>query len=266
MNCNDLKYIQDAPLIPFEDNYIAARFLYRHKRFSVAVELSGEETWVHSNNSGSMLGLVRKGMPILLSKANNPARKLAYTQECVWLAPSVPENCPTNPHEYLQDNQCFWVGVNTSVPNKLLQAAFTNNALPFAKGYTKFMREAKRGQSRLDACLTAENLPTLWVECKNVTMVEDCVALFPDARTERGQKHLLELMDIVKAGERAAMFYLIQRPDAKCFGPADMIDPDYAKLFWEAVKMGVEVYPFMASITAKGIFLGQCLPLVQQGS
>ncbi len=251
------------PLFHFPSHCVVGRFLRRQKRFSVAVELDGNEVWVHSNNSGSMLGLMRKGMPILLSPAANQARKLPFTQECVWLAPSRPNSCPTSPTEYNQDQNNFWVGVNTSVPNKILQAAFEQQLLSFAKGYTKLQREAKRGASRLDACLSGDGLPPLWVECKNVTMVEDEVALFPDASTERGQKHLLELMDIVEKKERAAMFYLVQRPDAKCFGPADMIDQTYAKLFWEAVRLGVEVYPYRAHIGAQGIGLGELLPLVR---
>ncbi len=256
------RLLMKYPLIVYPHDCVVGRFIRRHKRFSVAVELEGEQVWVHSNNSGSMLGLMREGMPILMSRANNPARKLAFTQECVWMAASIPSIKSTNPVDYLSDEQNFWVGVNTSVPNKLLQEAFNQGLLTFAKGYSHFQREAKRGQSRLDACITAENKPTLWVECKNVTMAEDDVALFPDARTERGQKHLRELMEIVANGERAAMFYLIQRADAKCFGPADMIDEDYAKLFWEAVQAGVEVYPFKADIDSKGIYLGELLPLV----
>ncbi len=251
------------PLIEFTGNYIVGRFLRRHKRFSVAVEIENKEVWAHSNNSGSMLGLMRKGMPILLSPATNPNRKLLFTQECVWICSHLPSKCSVKPEDYVQDNQNFWVGVNTSTPNKLLQIAFTQKLLSFASEYTHIQREAKRGQSRLDACFSAAGQTPLWVECKNVTMVEDDVALFPDARTERGQKHLLELMDIVRKGERAAMFYLVQRVDGKCFGPADMIDADYAKLFWEAVRMGVEVYPYRAKIDSKGIYLGEPLPLVK---
>ena len=96
-------------------------------------------------------------------------------------------------------------------------------------------------------------MPRLWVECKNVTMSEDDVALFPDAVSERGLKHLGTLKGIVAAGERAAMFYCIQRPDACCFGPADMIDPAYA----------VGVYPHLAVLTVEGIGLeAECLSMV----
>ncbi len=261
---NDLKLtITDEPLIAFAPNYVVGRFLYRHKRFSVAVELEDKEVWIHSNNSGSMLGLLRKGMPVMLSPAANVLRKLPYTQECVWLAQTKPDDCPSCPQNYTQDRNSFWVGVNTSVPNKLLQAAFEKQMLPFAHGYTHLKREAKRGVSRLDACLTGAGLVPLWVECKNVTMVEDDMASFPDACTERGQKHLLELIDIVKQKERAAMFYLVQRPDGQCFGPAEMVDKDYAKLFWEALRVGVEVYPYRAHIDARGIYLGKLIPLAR---
>ncbi len=269
VNTLDTEISVQKPLLSHPPHCVVGRFLRRHKRFSVAIELQGTETWIHSNNSGSMLGLVRKFMPVLLSPANNPARKLPYTQEAVWMPrhwhhdgqsaqPCAPSS--TKPEEYTEG---FWVGVNTSVPNKLLEAAFHAGKLPFAQGYTHFKREAKRGTSRLDACISAENKPTLWVECKNVTMVEDDEALFPDAATERGQKHLMELMDIVRSGERAVMFYLVQRPDGCCFGPADSIDPTYAKLFWQAVTAGVEIYPMRATVSATGIDLGEVLPLTQ---
>ena len=94
-----------------------------------------------------------------------------------------------------------------------------------------------------------------------MTMVEDGVACFPDAATERGQKHLRELMDIVRCGERAAMFYLVQRPDGHCFGPADVVDPAYAALFYEAMDAGVEIYPYRASVSPAGIELEGLLPV-----
>ena len=263
--------VPSPPLLPYPAHCAVGRFVSRHKRFSVAVHMHGEEVWVHSNNSGSMLGLKRQGMPVMVSPAANPGRKLAWTQECVWmdrgrppLAPLPPctSPCEADPAAYDDIRTGFWVGVNTSTPNRLLAAAFAAGRLPFATGYSHLQREAQRGDSRLDACITGPGLPPLWVECKNVTMVEDEVACFPDAATERGQKHLRAMMDIVRCGERAATFYLIQRADGHCFGPADIIDPCYAELFWEAVAAGVEIYPFRAHVSAAGIDLGELLPLV----
>lgn len=252
-----------APLLPLPPHCLVAAFVQRRKRFSVLLQHQGADLWVHSNNSGSMLGLCLPGAPVLASPASNPDRKLKYTQECVWLERrAVPE-----PQQQPQGEPApcgFWVGVNTSTPNRMLEAAFHAHRLPFAQGYTSLVREAKRGQSRLDGLLTGPNLPPLWVECKNVTMVEDDAACFPDAASERGQKHLRELMDIVASGERAAMFYLVQRPDGTCFAPADFIDPAYAALFYEALHAGVEMYPFRALVSPAGIDLGQLLPVRPQ--
>ncbi|MDL2285138.1 DNA/RNA nuclease SfsA [Desulfovibrio sp. OttesenSCG-928-F07] len=231
-------------ILPLPQNCIEGRFIQRVKRFSVEFEYNGALHWAHSNNSGSMLGLMRKGCPILLSKAANINRKLPYTLELV------------KPHSY-------WIGVNTLTPNRLLKAAFERGLLPWAKGYTTFKAEAKRGESRLDALLTGPKLPPLWVECKNVTLVEDDTASFPDAVSVRAHKHLNEMMSIVKSGERAAFFYCIQRPDAKCFGPADYVDPVYAELFYQSLAAGVEAYPHHAPVSTQGIGFGHILPIVK---
>lgn len=259
------------PLLPLPPHCIVAAFVARRKRFSVLLQHQGADLWVHSNNSGSMLGLCLPGAPVLASPASNPDRKLKYTQECVWLARRAVPELIENTHEsgaYESGAHSpasgFWVGVNTSTPNRMLEAAFHARRLPFAQGYTTLVREAKRGQSRLDGLLTAPDLPPLWVECKNVTMVEDNAACFPDAASERGQKHLRELMDIVACGERAAMFYLVQRPDGECFAPADFIDPAYAALFYKALTAGVEMYPFRALVSPAGIDLGPMLPVRPQ--
>lgn len=249
------------PLIPFPP-CVACRFVERRRRFSVAVDMDGTTTWIHSNNSGAMLGLLQLGAPVLASRSDNPRRKLAHTQEAVWIAPGRNRACAAD----TESEGGFWVGVDTSVPNRMIEAAFLAGLLPFAQGYTEIRREVRRGQSRLDALLTGPGLPPLWVECKNVTMVEDDVACFPDAASERGRKHLHELMDIVAAGERAAMFYLVQRPDGRCFGPAAVVDPLYAALFWQAVDAGVSMQPWRGVVTPQGVDLGDPLPLACRGT
>ena len=252
-----------GPLLPLPDNCVIGTFAERHKRFCVRLHYGDHDLWVHSNNTGSMLGLLRPGTPVLASPADHPHRKLKYTQECVWLeARAVPATSCAAPDAPEESSGCgFWVGVNTGVPNRLLEAAFHAGRLPFAAGYDNLTREARRRDSRLDGLFTGPKLPPLWVECKNVTLVEDDVALFPDAASERGKKHLRDLMDIVTHGERAAMFYLVQRPDGRCFAPADVIDPEYAVLFWEAHAAGVEMYPFRALVSLNGTDLGEPLPL-----
>ncbi|MDR2161438.1 MAG: DNA/RNA nuclease SfsA, partial [Desulfovibrio sp.] len=121
-----------------------------------------------------------------------------------------------------------------------------------------------RGSSRLDALLTGPGLPPLWVECKNVTLVEDDVAAFPDAVSLRGRKHLEEMMSVAASGERAAFFYCVQRPDGRCFGPADYVDAAYAGLYFQALEAGVEMYPYRAILSRQGVDLGTNLPLVRR--
>lgn len=241
-------------LLPFPANCRIGSLIRRTKRFIIEFMLEGKACLAHTNNSGSMLGLMRPGGRILVSPAPGQNRKLPYTLEMVCLE-NQGEESPNRPARDL------WVGVNTMTPNRLLRAAFDAGLLPWAKGYTNFKAEAKRGQSRLDALLTGDNLPPLWVECKNVTLVEDERAAFPDAVTVRGQKHLREMTDIAASGERAAFFYCVQRADGNCFGPADYIDPDYSSLFYASLAAGVEAYPHLALLSLEGVGLGPLLPL-----
>lgn len=229
-------------LLPLSSHCLEGRFIRRVKRFSVEFEYAGRRLWAHSNNSGSMMGLLRPGIPLLVSPADNPERKLKYTLELVRPGGD-------------------WVGVNTLTPNRLLRMAFKAGLLPWAAGYTGFKAEAKRGQSRLDALLTAPGLPPLWVECKNVTLVEDGVAAFPDAVSLRAQKHLGEMEEILREGGRAAFFYCVQRTDARCFAPADYIDPVYAALFYRGLAAGVEAYAHVCPAGPQGIGLGEILPV-----
>lgn len=226
----------------------SASFIRRYKRFTVEATAldgadAGEVLLAHTNNTGSMLGLLRPGARAYLSPAANPARKLKYTLEALELGGAM-------------------VGVNTLTPNRMLRRAWETFAVPEMVGYGEFRSEAKIGDSRLDARLAGPQ-GDLWVECKNVTMVEDDVACFPDAVTERGQKHLRELMRLAEEGARVALFFLVQRPDGHCFGPADVIDPVYAELFYEALDRGVEAWPYVAHVDEGGISLGKRLKVVR---
>jgi sugar fermentation stimulation protein A len=228
-------------LLPFTDPVQEGTFLRREKRFRVEAELDGKRVWTHTNNSGSMMGLLNAGTRALFSLSPNPKRKLPYTLELLELFG-------------------FWVGVNTLTPNRMLKAAYHAGALPEMRDYTSYTPEKKIGKSRIDAFLQGSR-GDLYVEAKNVTMVEDDVAVFPDAVTERGQKHMRELMQLAGQGVRVAVFFCIQRPDGQCFGPADYVDPEYARLFYEALDAGVEMWPYRAEASPEGIGLGERVPI-----
>lgn len=230
-------------LIPFPAGCVIARYIQRVKRFSVLVEINGEKIWAHTNNTGSMLGLLRPGCEVFLSPAANPKRKLPYTLELA----KVHGN---------------WVGVNTLTPNRILKKAFEEKLIPEMAGYDQYTPEAKVGNSRLDAKLTAPG-KTMWIEAKNVTMSEYQVAAFPDAVTTRGLKHLEELISLAAMGHEVALFFLVQRPDVTCFGPADFIDPAWAEAFYRALNAGVMAWPHVAGISQEGIGLGKRLEVVK---
>ena len=231
-------------LLKFSSGSRSAVFVAREKRFLVHVLVEGQPAIAHTNNSGSMLGLLRPGMEVFLSPAASPKRKLPYTLELV-------RPCGQ------------WVGVNTATPNRLLKRMWETSAIPEFLGYDTFLPEAMHGDSRLDARLSGPS-GHFWIEAKNVTMVEDQVACFPDAVTLRGQKHLLELMTLAKSGARVGVFLAVQRGDGRCFGPADFIDPRFAELFWMAVDRGVEFWPHVVGASPEGIALGPRLPLVSR--
>jgi sugar fermentation stimulation protein A len=233
-------------ILPFATPLVRAKCIRRFKRFCLeALGPDGPFT-AHANNTGSMLGLLRPGGDIALSVSDNPKRKLAHTLEMVRLP---------------DFRKAFWVGVNTLTPNRLFRLAFAAGALPELAGYDSLRPEPAFAHGRLDFLLSGP-AGECAVECKNVTMVEDGAAMFPDAPTERGCKHLVELTRRCAGGlGRAALFFLVQRPDGDCFAPAAVIDPRYAALLAEAVAAGVMILPYRADVSPRGIALGPRLPL-----
>jgi len=217
---------------------IPGKLLKRYKRFLADVRLqNGKTITAHCPNSGSMQACSEPGRPVFVSFHDNPKRKLKYTWELIQMPGSL-------------------VGVNTQVPNRLVYHSILNGMVKELRGYETVKREVKVGQhSRLDLMLSGPGRRSCFVEVKNCTLVDDGVALFPDAVTTRGRKHLLELQTLVAEGSRCAMFYLIQRMDARVFKPADRIDPAYGRALREAVRKGVEVMAYDVHIDRHQIVL-----------
>lgn len=203
----------------------------RYKRFIAEVTLrNGRVVKAHCPNSGSMQACCQPGRPVYLSRSDNPKRKLKYTWELIEMPDSL-------------------VGVNTLVPNRLVAHAILAGQVSALAGYKALAREVKVGDhSRIDICLSSDQGQRCYVEVKNCTLVENGRACFPDAVTTRGLKHLHDLQNLVQAGHRAVMFYLIQRMDACSFAPADHIDPAYGQALRTAVKNGVEIVTYDVKI------------------
>jgi sugar fermentation stimulation protein A len=209
---------------------LCGKLIKRYKRFLTDVELdTGELVTATCPNTGSMMGLLDPGNPVWLSVSDNPARKYAHTWEMVEAVNAA--------------GQPVRVGLNTGLPNKLVEEAIVTGKVPLLSGYDTLKREQKYGKnSRIDILLSdgADGRLT-YVEVKNVTLSrEGGIAEFPDAVTERGAKHLMELADMVREGHRAVMVYLAQRSDAARFRLAHDIDPAYMDAWRAARDAGVE--------------------------
>ncbi|WP_321373502.1 DNA/RNA nuclease SfsA [uncultured Draconibacterium sp.] len=225
----------------FEKELVHGKLIKRYKRFLTDVELdTGEIVVAHCTNSGSMKSCLENGAEVYLTPVDDPKRKTKFTWEMIKI-----------------NND--WVGINTGNPNKLAYEAILNQQISGLNGYTTVKREVKFGDSRFDVYAENEN-EKCFVEVKNVSMKENEYALFPDAVTTRGQKHLKTLIDVKKQGMRAVMLYIIQRSDVRIFAPAKEIDPNYASLLKKAAGAGVEIFPMQASVTPEQITLVRKLP------
>ena len=162
--------------------------------------------------------------------------------------------------EMIQVNE-GWVGINTAHPNRLVAEAIQAERITELLNYSDIRREVRIGKhSRLDLLLTGRP-GRCYVEVKNVTLLEENQAHFPDAVTVRGQRHLQELIRIVRKGDRAMIFFVVQRQDAKMFTPADHIDPEYGRLLRKAVKTGVKVSVYQAEVNPQGIRISHPVPI-----
>ena len=214
----------------------------RYKRFLADVALTdGTLVTAHTPNTGSMRQCAVPGHKVLLSRSDNPQRKLAWSWELV------------------EVNGC-WVDINTHRANRVVEEALRDDRVAGLQGYM-VRPEFPYADSRIDFMLEGQGEKVL-LEVKNVTLCcDEDVACFPDAVTARGQKHLRDLMASVGDGWRAVIFFLVQRGEAQAFAPADHIDPAYGRLLRQALGCGVEVLACRTSVNRQETCLAEPLKL-----
>jgi len=228
----------------FQTPLVPGRLIRRYNRFLADVRLdTGEEITAHCPNPGAMLGLKDPGLRIWLEPNDDPKKKLKYG----WRLAELEDG--------------HWSGIDTSIPNRVVGAALRAGQIRELAGYSGVRAEVKYGQnSRVDFLLSEEGRPDAYVEVKNVHLLRgDALAEFPDSVTARGAKHLAELSDMVAAGHRAVMLYLVQRTDCAWFAIADDLDPTYAKAFTKALDAGVEMICYDTCIDRTEVTLGKAL-------
>lgn len=231
----------------FGQELIEGKILKRYKRFLADVELGdGEIITAHTANTGSLTTCWEPGWKVALSFHDNPKRKLKYSLELTF-------------------NGETWIGINTSLPNKLALEGILDGTITELSGYDHHIPEQKVDRSRFDWLLLKgdKEVPKerCWVEVKNVTLKEkDDYISFPDAKSERGRKHLEDLIQRKKAGDRACMLYVVQREDVHTFMPAWEIDPEYADTLVQASQAGVEILVYQCRVGPEKILIDRPMP------
>ncbi len=226
----------------YQQALVHGKLIKRYKRFLADVLLDdGTEVIAHCTNSGSMKSCIETGADVYLSPVNDIKRKTRYTWEMIMINGD-------------------WVGINTTVPNKIAHDALVAGVIPGFENVTAVAREVVFGDSRFDLFAECRD-EKCYIEVKNVTLKQGHYALFPDAVTLRGQKHLRTLVEVKKAGMRSVMLYIVQRTDVEVFAPAAEIDPVYADLLKAAVKEGIEVIALQARVSPLKIEIIKQLPV-----
>ena len=224
----------------FDTPLVVGRLLRRYKRFLADIALDdGRTITAHTANPGAMTGLDKPGRRVLLSHHPHKKRKLPFTWEMVRIGGR-------------------WVGVNPLHANKLVAEALPRIAA--LSSYDSLRNEVRCGDSRIDLMLESAS-ERCWVELKTVTLMDGDRALFPDAPTDRGRRHLLTLQRAAKKKDRAVLCFIAQRSDVRSVAPADHVDPAYGATL-RKVSGDVEIMAYNCRVGPRLIAIHQRVPVV----
>lgn len=220
---------------------VACSFVQRVNRFRVTVRIDGGQVDAHLPNSGRLTELLTPDRPCWVAPVSSPRRQTDYDLKLVRYAGVL-------------------VSVDARLPNPLFGEALEKGCLDPFRASRPFRREVSLGDSRVDFALQAPE-GILWVETKSVTLVEAGTARFPDAPTARGTRHVQELIAAVDEGERAAIVFIVQRPDALRFTPYDAADPAFGAVLRTAADAGVGVYAWTCRVSKQAIAVARQIPV-----
>lgn len=208
-----------------------AILIRRYKRFLADVEFpSGETATIHCPNPGSMIGIAEPGTPVWLRPAKE-GRKLSHT----WVVSELPGT---------------YVCVDTLMANRLLFSELKRGSFAEILPYGNIGKEKTFGDSRFDFFLAQGRAAAkdCYMEVKSTTLAIERTAMFPDAVTARGLRHLSGLVEAARQGFRAVQFFCLARQDVLDFRPADHIDPKYGKGLRQASEQSVELVAWTMKI------------------
>jgi sugar fermentation stimulation protein A len=221
----------------FENELIAGVLIKRYKRFFVDIKVKNKVITAHCPNTGSMMGLLKSGNKVWFTETNDSKRKLKYTLQIIELNGKK-------------------VGINTHLTNKIFYEALLERKIINIKKNDILFKEKKfNDNTRFDFFIKSKDKGT-FIEVKNVTLSRyKNIAEFPDAVTERGLKHIRELIVAKNKGFDIYLAFVIQREDCKKFKIADDIDPNYKKLLTFALKNKLKVICYDCKFLSKGIVI-----------
>lgn len=221
--------------IKIEGKTVRGVFKRRLTRFSASVWIGGEIVESFLPNPGRIFELLTPGARVVLKEASGGQRKTIYDLIGVY-------------------HKGEKISLDSRVPNKLVLEALKNGDIPEFSGYTSIKPEHRYGHTRFDFFLTDGREPCL-LEVKSCTLVRDGVALFPDAKTVRGRRHVRDLLEAKNEGFRACILFMVQRADAHVFSPDDETDAEFGKVIRYAASQGVEVYAYCSEFLKNMIIL-----------
>ncbi len=216
---------------------VKGTFLSRPNRFIARVMIEGKEETVHVKNTGRCREILVPGADVYLEKASNPDRRTKYDLIAV--------------RKETADGTLL-INIDSQIPNYCAEEFFTATVF-FGEG-TEIKREVKYGNSRFDLQAVNSDM-TAFIEVKGVTLERDGRVLFPDAPTERGVKHIRELIKAKSEGYGAYIFFVVQMTGVKEFAPNEEMHPEFAAALREAELNGVKILAYDCTVTPDSIVI-----------
>lgn len=227
----------------FDKETKEAIFLERPNRFIAWVELEGEKVLTHVPNTGRLKEILIPGCRCLVRLETDPRRKTRHSLIAAWKGSLL-------------------INFDSQIPNRVVEEALRSRRIPLFEEYERVEREKTFGGSRFDFRLTGSDGTSYYLEVKGVTLEEDGIVRFPDAVTERGARHLRELVLAKEAGHGAGLIFLVQLETARYFTPNTAMDPGFTDSLRYALENGVDVLAYNCTITTGSLTLDRPVPIV----
>ncbi|EKY29106.1 DNA/RNA nuclease SfsA [Clostridium celatum] len=227
----------------YNKNIFKAEFINRPNRFHANVKLGEEEIKVHVPNTGRCKELLIPGCTVFLREENNPTRKTPYDLMAVYKGEKL-------------------ISIDSHIPNKVVDEALKNKKIKGLEKYTNILREKTFGKSRFDFKISSDSGEEYFLEVKGVTLEENGYARFPDAPTERGARHLLELVEAKKQGYGAGAIFLIQLKEVSKFSPNDAGDKEFGEALRYAKANGVDIFAYNCIVTEESIEINEPVEII----